>query len=863
MKEVRANGFGGRVAAEPNGPIRGLRKEYTIINEESDGYTLFNTTDERGASKRRGIVAALAAVAMLVPLAFAPSATAAEGDYSGGIKGEYNALGIAAGVATEAYSGLNSQERQDTVLANFNQITPENSMKPEGWYDGNHEFAMSDNTRSLLKFASDNNIRIYGHVLVWHSQTPDWFFQADEWCEDTNNTAGVTSCPLADKATMQERQRQHIENVAKAISDEFGPFGSDTNPVVAFDVVNETVNDTDNPDTNGMRNSLWYQTYDGEDYIYDAFENANTYFNEVYADPSDDHPVTLFINDYNTEQSGKRTRYAALLDRMVAEGVPFDGIGHQFHVTLTTATSNLEAALTDMERFNKKQAITELDVTTGTPVTEAKLIEQGQYYYEVNQIIHRHAAQLFSVTVWGLIDGLSWRSGEGAPLLFDDNLEKKPAYIGYIGDSANLPEPLKSMNAFKDDAVGIDSALPGTVAESGASSPWERLSLVEMTPSANGAVSGSFNVYWKDGSLVVYADVADVSAADDDTVTVRVGDSEYTIGRNGVTGGEGVQANVVSSDAGYEVVADIPYTGAEKDIVEMNVIATDSATTETSAWSTNDTGAVTLAEPLSYTEAVKVPADAQAPVVDADPSDPVWAEANEVPVDKVTAATPSPEATATAKTLWSDGKLYVLMEVTDADIDLTNSNPWEKDSVEVYIDRGNTKSGQYTNDIQQIRVSADGAELSFGSGASEDVQKSMVQTAGTIVDGGYVVEMAIDLGTAEAGTFEGVDFQINDAKNGARIGIRNWADPTGAGYQTASHWGVLRLLADSSETETPGGEETPGGGTDKPGDEKPQPSDDADNDDKMPQTGSAVIGVAVVALLLVAAGCGLVIARRR
>lgn len=107
MKEVRANGFGGRVAAEPNGPIRGLRKEYTIINEESDGYTLFNTTDERGASKRRGIVAALAAVAMLVPLAFAPSATAAEGDYSGGIKGEYNALGIAAGVATEAYSGLN------------------------------------------------------------------------------------------------------------------------------------------------------------------------------------------------------------------------------------------------------------------------------------------------------------------------------------------------------------------------------------------------------------------------------------------------------------------------------------------------------------------------------------------------------------------------------------------------------------------------------------------------------------------------------------------------------------------------------------------------------------------------------------
>lgn len=271
---------------------------------------------------------------------------------------------------------------------------------------------------------------------------------------------------------------------------------------------------------------------------------------------------------------------------------------------------------------------------------------------------------------------------------------------------------------------------------------------------------------------------------------------------------------------------------------------------------------------MSYTEAVKVPADAEAPKIDADASDAAWDDAVEVALDKVTSGTP--EATATAKTLWSDGKLYVLVKVNDADVDLTNSNPYEKDSVEVFIDRGNTKRGQYTDDIQQIRVSADGQELSFGAGAAEDVQKSRVSTAGREVDGGYVVEMAIDLGEAAAGTFEGVDFQINDAKDGARIGIRNWADPTGVGYQTASHWGVLRLLSDSSETETPGGEDpetpgdegTPGGDTEKPSDEKPQPSDDADND-KMPQTGSAVIGVAVVALLLVAAGCGLVIARRR
>ena len=831
--------------------------------------TLFNTTDERGASKRRGIVAALAAAAMLVPLAFAPTAMAADPDYPGGIKGEYNPLGINAGVAIETYT-LN-QDKEKALVENFDQITPENSLKPEGWYDDQHNFRMSPDARNLLTFASENGIKVYGHVLVWHSQTPDWFFQADEGCHDTNDNPGVTSCPLADKATMQERQRKHIENVAEAISEEFGKFGSPTNPVVAFDVVNETVNDGDDPATNGMRNSLWYQTYGGEDYIYDAFRNANTYLNDVYAADDAEHPVTLFINDYSTEQAGKRSRYKALLERMIQQGVPFDGIGHQFHVSLTTASSNLDDALTDMSSLGKKQAITELDVATGTPVTEAKLIEQGRYYYDVNQIIHRHADQLFSVSVWGLSDDQSWRNKEGAPLLFDENLNRKPAYVGYIGDEDNLPEPMKSAIVFKDPSATVNSPLPGTEPRNGASSPWERLPLIELNASEDGPVAGRFNAYWNDDALTVYVDAVDATKSDGDSVTVRVGDAEYVIGRSSGPAAAGVASKVVEGDGGYELVVTVPCPDAvdENAAVGLNVIVKDGDSGQAAAWDTNPTGMVTLVEPLSYTEAVKVPADAEAPKIDADASDAAWDDAVEVALDKVTSGTP--EATATAKTLWSDGKLYVLMEVTDADIDLTNSNPWEKDSVEVYIDRGNTKSGQYTNDIQQIRVSADGAELSFGSGASEDVQKSMVQTAGKLVDGGYVVEMAINLGTAEAGTFEGVDFQINDAKNGARIGIRNWADPTGAGYQTASHWGVLRLLADPSETETPGGEdpetpgdeETPGGDAEKPGDEKPRPSDDADNDDKMPQTGSAVIGVAVVALLLVAAGCGLVIARRR
>ena len=169
------------------------------------------------------------------------------------------------------------------MLANFNQITPENSMKPEGWYDGNHEFAMSDNTRSLLKSPATTTS---GSTATFWCGTPR---RPTGSSKRTNGVRTPITPPVSPAARWPTRPRCRSVSVStsrrrKAISDEFGPFGSDTNPVVAFDVVNETVNDTDNPDTNGMRNSLWYQTYDGEDYIYDAFENANTYFNEVYAD---------------------------------------------------------------------------------------------------------------------------------------------------------------------------------------------------------------------------------------------------------------------------------------------------------------------------------------------------------------------------------------------------------------------------------------------------------------------------------------------------------------------------------------------------------------------------------------------------
>ncbi len=320
------------------------------------------------------------------------------------------------------------------LLHHFNQVTPENHMKPEAWYDADHNFRPSPDVDAIMTFAQNNNIGVYGHVLVWHDQTPDWFFQ------DADGNPLTTS--KKDKEILRQRMEDHIYGVANYLASEYGLFGSSTNPLVAFDVVNEVISDG-STDPGGLRASEWNRIL-GEDFIDLAFEYANDAFNDTYADPNADHPIALFINDYNTEQSGKRDRYKALISRLLDRGVPIDGIGHQFHVSMTMPVANLDAALADMHEFGLKQAVTEFDVTTGTPESEAKFINQGYYYRDAFRVFRDYSDQMFSVTMWGLTDGRSWRSADGGPLVFTDDLEPKQAYFGIVdGAEPGLLDPVE------------------------------------------------------------------------------------------------------------------------------------------------------------------------------------------------------------------------------------------------------------------------------------------------------------------------------------------------------------------------------------------------------------------------------------
>jgi endo-1,4-beta-xylanase len=684
------------------------------------------------------------------------------------------------------------------LAKHFDQVTSENAMKVESWYNADHSFkTVNADADALMTFAQDNDLRLYGHNLVWYQQTPDWFFQDEQGDWLTNSPA--------DQQILRERLDTHIKDVAQYLS-KFGAFGSAENPLVSFDVVNEAVSDNVG-DPDDLRQSHWYQIL-GPEYIADAFNDANKYFNGDaaaggFAAPGAAHPITLFYNDYNTEQAGKRDRVVELVKNLIADGAPIDGIGHQFHVTMSTPLSSLKDAIdgfngiTTVRGVPLEQAVTELDVPTGTPVTDANKIDQGYYYKGVFDMLrgeYASGAKIFSATVWGLVDGQSWRSSSGAPLLFDDDLKAKPAYYG-VTDQAL---PAKQLSAIVFQRVAADA--------------WDQLPLHPIGESG----TAGFQLRWQPQSLVAYVSSTDATTDASDQATFAWGDGTQTatVKRDGTVTGTGVTALVSSTATGWTAAVTLP-TGAltTASTPKFDVTVTDGA--KTVAWNTpGSLGTLQLVEPLSVT---LVPEASVAPVIDGAKDD-AWAQASSVVTGKKISGS-ADGAKATVYQLWKDDYLYVLADVTDPTIDTSSGNAYEQDSVEIFTDLGNAKNGSYRADDAQMRISADNA-VSFGAGDSEAAQQARLTSATSRTATGYLVEARIDLkDTTGVGKFEGVDYEVNDGTAGARTANFGWAEQTGSAYQTTSRWGVAKLTGPAGGGSNPGdGGSNPGDGGSNPGD---------------------------------------------
>ncbi len=86
--------------------------------------------------------------------------------------------GIVIGVAINGAQIDGRDQEGDRIIARqFNSISPENLLKWQSVHPepDRYDFEPADR---YVQFGRDHGMQVIGHILLWHSQTPRWVFQA-------------------------------------------------------------------------------------------------------------------------------------------------------------------------------------------------------------------------------------------------------------------------------------------------------------------------------------------------------------------------------------------------------------------------------------------------------------------------------------------------------------------------------------------------------------------------------------------------------------------------------------------------------------------------------------------------------------
>ncbi len=319
------------------------------------------------------------------------------------------------------------------VAQQFDCLTAENEFKPRILQPqpGKFNFAAAG---KIVAFAQSHRMKVVGHTLCWHGQSPPWMFR------------GPDGKPLP--------RDEAVRNLKSHIDAVVGHFRG---KVVGWDVVNEAISDAEDEylrDTPARRAI-------GADYIIKAFEFAHA------ADPA----AELYYNDYGNENAGKREKTIRLIRELKAAGVPLDAVGIQSHLRLdeTAAADRLDQAIAAYAAEGVKVVISELDVDVlprrsrgadvaarerggadpyprGLPTEVAEA--QARFYRQIFQVVLKYPGVVTRVTFWGTHDGTSWLNfwpvafRTNHPLLWDRAFESKPAFravLDLLANSATKP----------------------------------------------------------------------------------------------------------------------------------------------------------------------------------------------------------------------------------------------------------------------------------------------------------------------------------------------------------------------------------------------------------------------------------------
>lgn len=332
------------------------------------------------------------------------------------------------GVAMNSNQIQESDDKANEIIRkHFNSIVAENCMKSEKIQpeEGKFDFDLPD---KFVAYGQKHNMHIAGHVLIWHSQAPKWFF--------TDKNGQQVS-----REVLIQRMKTHITELV----------GRYKGKVHGWDVINEAIEED-----GSWRKSKFYEIV-GPEYVNLAFQFAHE------ADPD----AELYYNDYNMAEKGRREGVIKMIKELQAQGIRLDGIGMQGHLTMDyPAVEEFEKSIIAYSELGLKVLITELDLTTipfplenataeisstaeyrahfdpyanGLPDSAAQVIHDR--YFSFFKIFLKHHDIISRVTLWGVHDAQSWRNywpirgRTDFPLLFDRQYKPKPIVESIINEA--------------------------------------------------------------------------------------------------------------------------------------------------------------------------------------------------------------------------------------------------------------------------------------------------------------------------------------------------------------------------------------------------------------------------------------------
>ena len=326
--------------------------------------------------------------------------------------------------------------------------------------------------KPVLDYCLKNNIPVRVHTLVWHSQTPEWFFK-----ENYDASGKYVS-----KEKMLKRMENYIKNFFETLTELYP-----TLDFYACDVVNEAWLDDGSPrrpghpdQSNGYGASDWVAVFGDNSFIEPAFTFARKYAPEG---------CKLYYNDYN-EYMNKKTKIVEMAAELKEKGV-IDGIGMQSHLdarqnmgSAFPSVSMYESAIKDYVETGLDVQITELDVTIPENSGDQYFEHQAEYYNGIMDAIEKYKDNISAVVFWGVTDDASWRASQ-LPLIFDSEYKAKPAFYSIIdgltpGDIPEVTSP--SEPPVTTPAVTTSAAEVTTVSETVTDAPAETTTSSDSTP---------------------------------------------------------------------------------------------------------------------------------------------------------------------------------------------------------------------------------------------------------------------------------------------------------------------------------------------------------------------------------------------